>query len=370
MVQETYIGDNSINNLKDVVDRISPNSIFVVSGKRSYESCGAKKKIEELLSKYTLIRFYDFEENPKIEDVARGINLYNSNDCDLVIAIGGGSVIDMAKLIKSLSGVDDYNKAVINSSVWQTDTKLIAVPTTSGTGSEATHFAVVYLDKVKYSLAHTSILPDISILDAQFTYSLPKYLTAITGLDAFSQAIESLWSVNSTKESVLDSMKAIEIIWNNLENAVAGDNTARDRMSLASYLAGKAINVSKTTAPHAISYSFTSYNNIPHGHAVAITLPFFIEYNSAVNIDDCNDRRGVPYVKNMFRELFGIFSVNNGTEARFKVECFIRNLGIDIELGKLNLTSKDVDFALRNINFERLSNNPRLVSKDINLILS
>lgn len=370
MIQETYLGENSINNLKEVVDRISPNSIFLVTGKKSYELCGAKAKIEELLSAYHCIRFSDFEENPKLEDVHRGIEIMKSNSCDLIIAIGGGSVIDMAKLIKSLTGLDDCADAIKRSIVAANDIKLIAIPTTSGTGSEATHFAVVYIDKIKYSLTHKSILPEIIFIDAQFTYSLPKYLTAITGLDAFSQAIESLWSVNSTPESVLDSKKAIEIIWNNLEKAVRGENKAKDEISLASYLAGKAINISKTTAPHAISYSFTSYNNLAHGHAVALTLPFFIEYNYNLTFDDCNDKRGVTYVKNIFKDLFDILNVSNEKEARFKVEEFIKNLGVEIDLEKLNMSSEDVDFALKHINFERLSNNPRAVPNDIKISLS
>lgn len=367
MTQEIYMGKNSINNLKEVIDRVSPSSILLVTGKKSYERCGAKAIIEELLVNYHCVRFYDFEENPKLEDVTNGIKLFKQHNCDLVIAIGGGSVIDMAKLVKSLADSNDYSEDIKRSLVVSNDKKLIAIPTTSGTGSEATHFAVVYIDKVKYSLAHASILPNVSINDSQFTYSLPKYLTASTGLDAFSQAMESLWCVNSTDESKVYSKESIKIIWNNLRKAVEGDLEARDSMSKASYLAGKAINITKTTAPHAMSYSFTSYNNLPHGHAVALTLPFFLEYNYNLSVDDCNDKRGVDYIKNTFSELFAILNVRDIKTARSKIEEFIIGLGVELEIGKLGMSYEDIDFALKNINLERLTNNPRKVSNNLQI---
>lgn len=369
MVQETYLGENSISNLRNVVDRISPNSIFLLTGKKSYELCGAKAIIEDILSDYKCVVFSDFEENPKLEDVARGIELIKENNCDLIISVGGGSVIDMAKLVKALENSNDYSNAIKKSVVIDSEKKLIAIPTTSGTGSEATHFAVVYIDKVKYSLAHSSILPNVTINDPIFTYSLPEYLTAIVGLDAFAQAIESLWSVNSTKESIVDSKESISLIWSSLRAAVKGDLKAKTLMSRASYLAGRAINITKTTAPHAMSYSFTSYNNLPHGHAVAMTLPFFLEYNYFVTESDCNDKRGVAQVMRIYNDLFNILEVTCIQDARSKVEAFIADIGIELKLDKLEMTVKDVAFALDNINLERLTNNPRIVSKDIKIDL-
>lgn len=369
MDQEIYMGAGSIFNLKRVVDSISPDSIFLLTGKESYELCGVKAVIDKILFDYKCFVFSDFERNPRLEDAVRGIELLKENNCDLIIAVGGGSVMDMAKLVKALFDAKDCSEAIKKSNVVPTDKKLIAIPTTSGTGSEATHFAVVYIDKVKYSLAHIDILPDVSINDSQFTYSQSAYLAAVTGFDAFAQAVESLWSVNSNYQSVIDSKEAICLVWSNLRAAVDGNCLAKDNMSRASFLAGKAINITKTTAPHALSYSFTSYNNLPHGHAVAVSLPFFLEYNYNLTEYDCNDKRGVSYVKTVFDDLFTILEVKTIKEARLKLEMFIADIGIEIRLDNLGMTDKDVRFALDNINLQRLTNNPRLVSKDIVLDL-
>ncbi|MEZ4822960.1 MAG: iron-containing alcohol dehydrogenase [Ignavibacteria bacterium] len=125
---------------------------------------------------------------------------------------------------------------------------LIAVPTTSGAGSEATHFAVVYSGDKKYSLAHEYILPDYSVIDPQLTFSLPKEITATSGIDAFSQAMESYWNVNANEESRKYSRGAIQLIFDSLSKAVnEGDEESRINMSRAAHLAGKAINITKTT---------------------------------------------------------------------------------------------------------------------------
>ena len=363
MEQIVKFETESTHFLNEYFQKIKCNNILLITGKNSFEKSGAEDWIIPLIAGTKITRFCDFEENPKYEDLLKGVELFNSQSFDLLLAIGGGSVLDMAKLIryyKDFNGIDFLNyKCKLKDRIL-----LIAIPTTSGTGSEATHFAVLYKDKVKYSIADEKITPNIALINSSLTISASSYLTAVTGLDAFSQAIESYWSVNSTKLSRKFAKEAIELIWRNLSLAVKSDISAKSKLAKAAYYAGKAINISKTTAPHAISYPFTSYFNIPHGHAVALTIGSFFEYNFMVSEDDLNDPRGTVFVKNTITELLHIFSIDDVFYAKKYINQFISDLEINLYLktNKIDI-QKSCDLVLNNVNIERLSNNPRKVNK-------
>ena len=364
-----------ISDLGDLIKTLSPECIFLVTGKNSYSITGAEKFIESSIRGYKYIRFSSFEENPKYEDVISGLSLFNLNNCDLVIAIGGGSVIDMAKLINIFSANHQIDYLTIlkdNKLITNKGKTLVTIPTTAGTGSEATQFAVVYYNKVKYSVSHKFILPDIVGLNYNLTMTQPSYLAACSGLDALSQAIESFWSIRSTNESKKYAKEAILLLREFLEpNVLKPTVNSSNAVSFASYLAGKAINISKTTAPHAISYAFTMYFSIPHGHAVFLTLPFFLEYNSKVTEIDVVDSRGVDYVLNSMMSLCKLLGADSPKNAKNSIMQIAKNIGIELSLSKL-LVNKSYDKTIisNNINIERLNNNPRKVNrKQINDIL-
>lgn len=366
MTQVVKIGNNSVSLLRNFLSDKLPNSIFLVTGKNSFIDSGAHDKLEPILSPYSFCRYCNFEENPKVEDVERGIKLFNSNECDLIIAVGGGSVMDMAKLINIFhSKKGDLSRYIQSAATYGNVVPFVALPTTSGTGSEATHFAVVYVHKKKYSVANTLLLPDLVLIDPSFTFSASPYLTAVTGLDAFAQAIESLWSVNSTEESQMYSKEAIKIIWNNLPSAVNENSIeAKNIMSEASHLAGKAINIAKTTAPHAFSYPFTSFLNIPHGHAVSLTLPYFLKYNFYVTTSDCNDPRGSLYVKSKVLEILTFIKATSIDAGLIKIDNLLKNIGVERNLSKLGLTNRKLlSNIIDEVNLERLNNNPRKVNR-------
>lgn len=210
------------------------------------------------------------------------------------------------------------------------------------------------------------MLPDYSIVDPQFTYSLPPKITASTGMDALSQAIESYWNINSTKESKKYAEKAIKLVVNNLVKAVNDLNKeSRRNMSIAAHYAGKAINISKTTACHAISYPITSYFNVPHGHAVALTLPSMFIYNSEVNEIDILDPRGLDYVKKTMKKLKTIIGVSTFLEVKQKIEQIMLKIGLEIKLNKLGIkTQNDIELIIKNgFNPERVKNNPRKLTE-------
>ncbi len=366
MIQNVKIGSNSVSHFKSFLSDNPPKSIFLVTGKDSFFSSGAHDKLEPLLRPHKYCRFHDFEENPKVEDVERGIKLFETNKCDLIVAVGGGSVIDMAKLVNIFhSEKGDISTYILSAKTNDNVVPFVAFPTTSGTGSEATHFAVVYVHGKKYSVANFRLLPDLVLIDSSFTFSTSPYLTAVTGLDAFSQAIESFWSVNSTEESRSYSLEAAKIIWKNLPLAVNGNSIeAKQLMSMASHLAGKAINIAKTTAPHALSYGFTTNLKIAHGHAVSLFLPFFMDYHTKVSKENCNDVRGVNWIKETMLNISKILEVEIEQLASETLR-FINSCNISIDYGELNISGQQFEVSIGAINEERLRNNPAIVDQGI-----
>jgi alcohol dehydrogenase len=369
-MQKEYFGMDSIENLKNILSDHKPKNIFLVTGKSSYERSGAKKAIETLLvnNQNCFFHFDDLEVNPKLRDIEDGISIYRMEECDFILAVGGGSVMDVAKSINILAANEAEPLDYINKkeSIKNRGNILVAIPTTSGSGAESTKFSVVYVDKTKYSLEHPDMLPNYAIVDPQFTMNLPGRITASTGMDALSQAIESYWCVNSTDESKAYAREAIKLVMGNLSRAVNDpDEESRVAMSKAAHLAGKAINISKTTASHAVSYPITSYFKVPHGHAVALTLGQMLMYNSEVTEQDSLDNRGVDYVKTNIHEIIGLLGAVNVEEASGKIAGLMREIGLKTRLSDLGINSmEDEEVIIKNgFNPDRVKNNPRRLTE-------
>lgn len=367
MLQKEYFGYNSIKNLRKILIKHKPKRIFLVTGRKSYEKSGAKAILDKILDKYNTIRFYDFEANPKISDIKKGMNIFNENKCDFIIAVGGGSVMDVAKSINSFAANDGKPEDYLQKgkAIEKKGKTLVAIPTTAGSGSEATKFAVIYIDKTKYSLDNVFLIPDYAIIDPQFIMNLPKGITASAGMDALSQGIESYWCINSNSESKKYAKEAIRIAIKNLANAVNGGKSSRILMAKAAHLAGKAINISKTTACHAISYPITSYFNVPHGHAVALTIPSMLKYNLNVNENDLLDKRGVKYVKKTIMEIAKLLEESSVDEVSAKITNLMKQIGLKTKLSELGIKNgKDIEIIIKNgFNPARVRNNPRLLTE-------
>lgn len=368
MKQLIVFDETKPNHLLEYLISNNINSVFLVRGKDSFFQSGSSDYIKTACQNIKIHHFFGFNTNPKIEDVIKGLHAFNKSKAQVIIAIGGGSVIDMAKLVR-IKHSSEYSvtEHLTSNSLFSSKVNLIAIPTTAGTGSESTHFSVMYIGKKKYSISSESMLANIVILKPKLTYSSLPRLTAISGLDALSQAIESLWSTNSTNTSIIYSKSAIKRIMKYLPIAIKemDNKEARTNLLLAANESGKAINITKTTAPHAISYPFTSYFNIPHGQAVAITLPFFLSYNYMVTREDCNDSRGFKYVQNSILEIARLLGSENVKIAESILRDFIYKVGIEIDIIKLGINKEQFNsIIIPNINIERLSNNPRKLSKD------
>ena len=368
MIQTEFIGKGSVTYLKEILSDFHPKNIFLVTGKTSYERSGAKIILDSILKGHNMIHFSDLGANPKISSVEKGIELFKENHCDFVIAVGGGSVMDTGKLINIFAAnpmepVDYIKKKMKIESKGKT---FVAVPTTSGSGSEATKFAVVNIGKTKSSLENDFIIPDYAIIDYRFTRSLSRYQTACTGMDALGQAIESYWGVNSTEESKKYSVEAIKLIMENLPEAVNNSEEAREHMAKASFLAGKAINITRTAANHAVSYPITSYFNVPHGHAVGLTIPSMIVYNSQVIEEELLDKRGVDYVKKSIKEIINLIGEESAEGASKKITNLMKKIGLSVRLNELGIkTDEDIEIIIENgFNPDRVKNNPRKLTEE------
>lgn len=351
----------AIETLKNHLKLLEAKKVLLVTGKRSYKKSGAKKIIENLGRDFEFVRFKEFDDNPNIFDVEKGVQIFKKNKSDCVLAIGGGSSIDMAKLIKFFAPKKKPFQGKFDARLSSDDDiPFIAIPTTAGTGSEATHFAVLYVGLEKYSISDALLLPDHVAIISRLHLSQTKYQKAVSGLDAFSQAIESFWSVNATDESRDYSLEALRLIIPSLPEIVIreGNLVAHKKMALGAYLAGKAINIAKTTAPHAFSYYLTKRFNLPHGHAVAIFLPSFITYNFYLKN---NHRVNYDYKENsLFSELNELLSSERSPGALANtVEDYILNLGVEIDRKKLGIPQQEMILALNSGNAQRLKNNPR-----------
>jgi alcohol dehydrogenase class IV len=356
----------SLLALDHLIAKYDPTVIFLVTGKNSYTESGAEARIRQVLKGRAQVRFQEFSANPNLADVEAGIRLFRQSQADLILAVGGGSVLDMAKLIGILSTQDVSPRDIVQGQkkIHQIGVPVIAVPTTAGSGSEATHFAVVFLGETKYSVAHPSMQPVCALIDPELTYSLPPRITAVTGLDAFCQAVESLWSVQATPQSRTYARKGIELALRNLPAAVHQPSPeVRRNMCLASLLAGKAINLTKTTAPHALSYIMTARFGVPHGHAVALTLGPILIYNSLVTADDVTPPYTVGQVRGIIAELNRLLACHDAPSAGQRITDLIESLGLSSRLSEVGIrTPADRSKIVDGVNLERLANNPRALT--------
>ena len=361
---------NGIAQLPAILEEVGCEKLFLVVDS-SYPFLNIKDAIEVLPVKERVM-FSDFTPNPLYEQVCNGIELLKSSNCDTILAVGGGSAIDVAKCIKLAVLAEEGNAAIIPPLVSirvACDGKklpFIAIPTTAGTGSESTHNAVMYYEGSKQTVTNDGVLPDYAVLEPSVLKTLPLYQKKCTMMDALCQGIESWWSVNSTEESYKYSRKTIELILANWRKYIfENDNEAAEQIMLAANYGGRAINITATTAAHAMSYKITSLYKLPHGHAVAVCLPEIWEYMVS-NMDKCIDKRGQEYLTGIFAQITKAMGCNNPSQA---IEVF-RKMMREMELANPASDNKEEDLNVlsHSVNPVRLKNNP--VELTINTIRS
>ena len=367
MSVETHLGVGAIGELPGILEAHGVETVLVVTGPHSYSMSGAADMVDPVLAPYRTVRFSTLADYPDLPDIERGVELCRRAKPDAVIAVGGGTVIDIAKLLRICSANDATPGEIATGvgKIEQTGPPLVAIPTTAGSGSEATHFAVIFDQQRKYSVAHQFVQPDFAIVDPSLTYSMSEEQTAVCGLDVLCQSVESIWSVGSSKESRTWASEAVQLVLLNLLEAVQAPNrSCRESMSRAAHLAGRAINITKTTAPHALSYTLTTSYGLPHGHAVALTLGSFLEFNDEVSEDDLNDPRGVEHVREVIGEVCSLLGVGSPMEGHRAIADLMVAIGMETRLGPYGIRNAVAcEQIVETVNVERLSNNPRSPTK-------
>lgn len=360
-----------INGIKHLQKCLAGASkVFVVSDS-SFPFLNIKDDIENM--GYPHVMFSDFTPNPVYEDVCKGIDLFQITKCDCILAVGGGSAIDVAKCIKLAVLAKEGNAAIIPPLVSQrlpidgSKIPFIAIPTTAGTGSESTHNAVMYYEGAKQTVTNDGVLPDYAVLEPSVLKTLPLYQKKCTMMDALCQGIESWWSVNSTEESYEYSCKTVELIMANWRKYIFdNDDEAAAQIMLAANYGGRAINITQTTAAHAFSYKITSLYKLPHGHAVAVGLPVIWEY-MLYNMDKCIDKRGQEYLTSIFNLIAQAMECES---PQLAISMF-REMMKEMELRNPVSDSKEADLKVlsTSINPVRLKNNPVSIDEETAFIL-
>tara|TARA_Y100000389_G_scaffold50379_1_gene46100 strand:+ start:10674 stop:11786 length:1113 start_codon:yes stop_codon:yes gene_type:complete len=356
---------SSANELKNFLKDEKLKKIFIICGENSYKNSGADKLLDGIILNKQREFFFKKSPYPDLSELKKIITSIRNSSPDLIIAIGGGSVIDYAKIANVLTENNNLETEIPDGSytIKKKFTKLAAIPTTAGSGAEVTSNAVIYIDKIKYSVEGEELKPDYFFLIPELVIGASNKIKSSAGFDAIAQAMESLVSRKSNEKSVEYAKKSLQISlehYINFLNKPNNENTSA--MCLAANLSGKAISISKTTAPHACSYPFTAIYNISHGHAVSLTLNKFFKFNYQ-NLKQKNCQFDL---NQRFEDIFKICKVKDiqSFEQYFKrmmIEAKLENdlnkLGINIE--------NDYSKIISGINILRLSNNPIDLNEEV-----
>lgn len=355
---------NGISRLSEALE--DATKVFLVCDS-SFPFLNIKEDIENMGVPHVM--FSDFTPNPLYEQVCKGIDLFQITKCDTIVAVGGGSAIDVAKCIKLAVLAEEGKASIIPPLVSKRlpidggKIPFIAIPTTAGTGSESTHNAVTYYEGAKQTVTNDGVLPDYAVLEPSVLKTLPLYQKKCTMMDALCQGIESWWSVNSTEESYEYSRKTIELIMANWRKYIfENDEEASAQIMLAANYGGRAINITATTAAHAMSYKITSLYGLPHGHAVSVCLPGIWEYMIG-HIDKCIDNRGQKYLAGIFDKI----SNSMGCDCPEHAISQFRQMMEDMEMKNPPAKKREEELIIltTSVNPVRLKNNPVLLSNSV-----
>ncbi|BDR80091.1 iron-containing alcohol dehydrogenase [Clostridium tetani] len=275
-------GKNALKESSKNIKELGGKALIVTD--KIMVEIGNVKKVSEVLDDIGIkYEIYDgINSEPTDVMVDKGIEIYNNSHCDFLIAIGGGSPIDTSKaigaMVINLGNINDYMGKIIENA----PPSIVAIPTTAGTGSEATEFTIISntKDNIKMLLKGKSLIPTLAIVDPQFSITVPQNITAATGIDALTHAIESYTSKHANSFSDTFALSAVKRIFNNLIKAYKdGKNfEARNEMALGALEAGIAFNNSSVTIVHGMSRPIGALFKVPHGLSNAVLLPKCLEF--------------------------------------------------------------------------------------------
>jgi len=359
-------GENAIERIGEEAEKFGGKRILVVTDE-ILQKIGLIKKVQKpLQDKNFEITIVKTEPEPTIETAEKIAQTIRNSSFDIVVGVGGGSCLDMAKVASiAANNPGDIKQYVGINKIKGAGLPKILVPTTAGTGSEVTPNAIIITsnDLMKSGIVSEYNVADVSIVDPQLTESMPPHLTATTGLDALSHAIESYMSIKSNPLTDALALEATRLILTNLYTAFTnGKNIeARSNMSMAALLAGITISMSGTCAGHAAAYAFAAKYNIPHGLSCAVSLPYIIKYNASA----CPSK--IIKISRVIDKDATALTLEEATRKVIqRIVDLMEKLGVPYKLKDLNIPADDIpNLAKRMIrNTRLLVNNLKQVSEE------
>lgn len=281
----SFTGWGALKELIPQVETFSPKKILVLTDPM-LDKLGLTKQVTDPLhdNGFEVVVSTDVEPEPPIELGERLVAFTREGNFDLVIGFGGGSALDLAKLAavlaKNEGNVSEYMNLTATRTIEQKGLPKILIPTTAGTGSEVTNISVLSLESSKDVVAHPALIADVAIVDPALTVTVPPRVTAATGVDALTHAIEAYVSVNASPTSDALALHAIRLMSRAIRTAVhdGQDREARTAMSHGSYIAGLAFFNAGVAGVHALAYPLGGQFHIPHGESNAVLLPYVMNY--------------------------------------------------------------------------------------------
>ena len=358
-------GAGSLSKLGDIAREFGAHSLLVM-GRSSLTQSGIKAQIERFLSDsgVEVTEFEGVESNPSIETVDRGADLARASNLDLVIGVGGGSVIDAAKAISGLitngGSARDYLE---DREITKPSLPCIAVPTTAGTGAEVTKNAVItnHQEGYKRSIRSPHLIPAIALVDPTLTLTMPPHLTAATGMDALTQLIEPYVSKKAGPITDALAIYGIGLVGRSLRRAVrdGADLEARKDMALASLLSGMALANSGLGAVHGLSHPLGAHWDIHHGVACAILLPPVMGFNLEVVGEKYGD-----VARALGEDVEGLSSDEAALRALQAVKRLAKDIGIPSGLAEMGIKEKDLPLIAEESHGSSMSKNPRTATDE------
>lgn len=316
--------------------------------------------LEETAKEQNVSIFYfsDFKPNPTYDSVLAGLGCYRENGCNAIAAAGGGSALDVAKCIKLFSTMDEEMEArkegsYLKQKSAENHVPFLTIPTTAGTGSEATRYAIIYYKGEKQSVTEDLLLPSHVILCPDVLEGLSDYQRKATMLDVLCHAVESYWAVSADETSQNYAAEAMKLLVENKDGYLENTREGNEGMLEAANLAGKAINISRTTVPHAMCYKITSLFGASHGHAAALCLPVVWEY-MLDHMEQVSSPKGRVYVQKNFQELARCLGCEDPRQGVQWMKDLLKELKMEVPAIK----EEQMELLVSSVNPARLKNNP------------
>lgn len=367
MPRKVFSGLNSILKIEEIIKICGAKKVVLITDKGVFNAGILEKPIELLKSLNVEINIInDVPTEPEKKQVMGIFNEANKFKADLIIAIGGGSVMDTSKLIAVLMKNEAYRENIFDTSlIKENGVKTVMIPTSAGTGAEVTPNSIVIIPEkeLKVGIVTEKFIGDYVILDPQMTKSLPAHITASTGIDAFCHCIECFISKKANPISDIFALKGINLISKYIRRACkdGNDMVARENMLLAAFYGGLSISSASTVAVHALSYPLGGKYRIAHGVSNAMLLPYVMEFNSDSILDKLE-----MVASEMNIEIVGLSKEEIGKKVISEIYTLVKDLNIPSDLTKLGVTKEDletlVDAAAKVTRL--LSNNPKEMTRD------